>query len=250
MSYQILLVDDDPDFRAEMRECLSNRYRVMEAASGEEAIQLIKQPNAIDVVILDVMMPGLSGTDVLKHMRQLNPSLGIVILTGRSSKDIAIEAVKGHADDYIEKPLDMDYFFKAIEKILHRQDAKGLDGLTRRSKIERVKRFLERNNVRKVSLNDVAQEVCLSEKYLSRVFKEKTGMGFSEYRLKLKMDKARDLLKHTDASVDQLAHQLGYKNLESFVRIFKKVVGQTPTTYRLGHPLRKKHGKRKLKKIH
>src|SRR3989338_2779539 len=125
MSYQILLVDDDSDFREEMRECLSQRYRVIEAASGEEALDLIKQPNAIDVVILDVIMPGLRGTDVLKQMRQVNPNLGIVMLTGQSSKDAAIEAVKGHADDYIEKPLDMDYFLQTIEKILRRQDAKG-----------------------------------------------------------------------------------------------------------------------------
>ncbi|HLD87766.1 MAG TPA: AraC family transcriptional regulator, partial [Candidatus Omnitrophota bacterium] len=116
-------------------------------------------------------------------------------------------------------------------------------------KMERVKRFLERNTLRKVNLKDAAQEVCLSRKYLSRIFKERTGMGFNEYRLKLKMDKARDLLTRTDAPVDRLSHELGYKNMESFVRIFKKMVGATPTTYRHGHRSRSGHGKREPKKF-
>lgn len=243
MSYQILLVDDDAEFREEMRECLSPRYRVVEAASGEEALAIIQQPNAIDLVILDVVMPGLRGTEVLKRLRKYNPDLGIVILTGRSSKDIAIEALKGRADDYIEKPFSMDHFFQTIEKTIRRHDTEGLGGLPGRNKIERIKRFLERNRDRKVTLADAAQEVCLSQKYLSRIFKERTGMSFNEYRLKLKIDQAKDLLENTDVPVGELAYQLGYKNLESFARIFKKMVGPTPMTYRLNHLSKDHHGK-------
>ncbi len=248
MPYQILIVDDDPDFREEMRECLKVHYRILEAGDGHQAIDLIKKPNAIDVVILDVIMPGLSGTEVLKQIRRINPNVGIIILTGRSSKDTAIEAVKGHADDYIEKPFHMEHFFHTVEKVLHRHDVSGLDGLPSRSKIERVKRFLERNVLKKITMTDAALEVCLNPKYLSRIFKKRTGLRFSDYRLKLKMEKAKELLKRHDAPLHQLSEQLGYKNVESFVRIFKKLVGKTPTTYRNSHPTRRPHVQPKRKK--
>ena len=62
-------------------------------------MQLLRKPNEIDLVLLDVMMPGLSGTEVLREMKKLSPNLAIIILTGYSSKDVAIEALKGHADD-------------------------------------------------------------------------------------------------------------------------------------------------------
>ena len=57
-------------------------------------------------MILDVNMPGSKGTEVLKDIKALYPDLGIIILTGHSSEDVAIEALKGHADEYLEKPLD------------------------------------------------------------------------------------------------------------------------------------------------
>ncbi len=102
MPYNVLLVDDDKMFREELREALED-YRVVEAANGKEALEILKKPNEIDIVMLDVMMPGLPGTEVLKEIKKISPSLSVVMLTGYSSKDVAIEALKGRADDYIEK---------------------------------------------------------------------------------------------------------------------------------------------------
>jgi len=225
MPYRILVVDDDAEFREELRECLS-RYRVVEASSGEEALDIIRKPHAINLVLLDVFMPGLSGTEILKQIKQISPKLSIIILTGNSSKDVAVDALKGRADDYIEKPVDMDKFHKTIERVLAGSHGVG--------KMERAKNFLKDNYDKKVGLADISQELCLSPKYLSRIFKEKTGMGFSDYRLKIKMEMAGELLATTSLSVQELSDKLGYKNLESFVRMFKKMTGETPTGYRTG----------------
>ena len=64
MAYQILMVDDDAEFREELRVCL-NDYSVTEAANGIEALAILKKPNAIDLVILDAVMPQVSGMEVL-----------------------------------------------------------------------------------------------------------------------------------------------------------------------------------------
>jgi two-component system, response regulator YesN len=246
MSYHVLLVDDDPDFREELRESLLERFRVSEASSGEEALKILNMPHAIDVVIMDVVMPGLSGTDALKAIKAIAPHLSVIILTGKSSKDIAVQALKGRADDYIEKPFPVDHLFKTVDRVLAGREEPALDGLKNRNKIERVKRFIERNSVQKVNLKDAAQEVCLSLKYLSRTFKEKTGTGFNEYRLTVKMQRAQELLKEPGVSVCDVALRLGYKNPESFIRMFKKRMGQTPKEFRMkaGAP-KQKHDKRK-----
>ncbi len=239
----ILIVDDDVEFRQEFRESLEG-YEVKEASSGQEAIGILKRANQIGVVILDVMMPGLSGTDVLREIKKTDPDLGIVILTGHSSKDIAIEALKGHADDYLEKPVDIERVKEVIEKFLDSKRSRNQmpDAGDIEDKIAKIKTFAERNCYKKISLKDAASAVCLSPKYLSRMFKQNTGSSFSDYRLKIKIEKAKELLLKTGYNVNQISDKLGYENTESFIRQFKKIARHTPTEYRM------KLKKRKIKK--
>ncbi len=232
MPYTIMLVDDDRDFRDELRDYLDD-YQVIEAANGEEAIKVLEKPNEVDLVVLDVVMPGVKGTEVLKKIKQMAPDLGIIIMTGYSTKDVAVQALKGRADDYIEKPLQINKIKSTIDRMLK---AKEFDtdrfGNDIKGKIERVKRFAERNYHKRVCLKDAATAVCLSPKYLSRIFKQNTGIGFNEYTLEIKIDRAKDLLEKTGYNIEQISDKMGYQNIESFIRIFKKLTGKTPTEYR------------------
>lgn len=234
MPEKILLVDDDRDFRNEFKDCF-DEYEVVEAASGEEALKILKHPNEIDLVILDVRLPGLDGTEVLREIKRDNPGLGIIILTGFGSKDVAVDALRAHADDYLEKPFDIDAAKRIIENILKSKKGSadfGSGGM--KAKLEHAKRFIQRNVHKRVSLSDVAAVVFLSPKYLSRVFKEKTGVRFNEYRLSIKIDEAIKLLTKTDYNISQIAQKLGYGNMESFIRQFRKRTGYTPSVYRKG----------------
>lgn len=233
MPYTILLVDDDREFRAEFRDCFDD-FSVTEAADGEEALALLRKPNEIDLVILDVMLPGARGTVVLKEIKKIAPSLGIVILTGHGSKDVAVEALKGRADDYLEKPLDPSAARTVMERLLAGRDGEADDGQDIGSRIERVKRFVLKNCHRKVTLRDAAAAVCLSPKYLSRAFRERAGCGFNKFYLRAKVGMAKELLRGTCLTVEQLSDRLGYQNPESFVRTFANYAGMTPTEYRSG----------------
>ena len=236
MPNRILLVDDDKEFREEFKDCLGE-YDVSEAANGEEALKILKRPNEIDLVVLDVSMPGMSGTEVLRQIKEIAPDLGIVILTGHSSEEIAIEALKGRADDYIEKPIDVDETKGIIGRLLEaKKEESRIDAGDLNSKIERAKRFAERNCFKKIGLEDAAKAVSLSPKYLSRVFKETTGMRFSDYRLNVKIRRAKAFLKETAYNVNQISQKLGYANTESFLRIFKKMTGCTPKSFRKKRP--------------
>jgi two-component system response regulator YesN len=232
MAYQILVVDDDADFREEMRICLQD-YTIIEASDGAQALSILKKPNAVDLVILDAVMPMVSGTQVLREIKKIKPALAIIMLTGQSSKDIAIDALKAKADDYIEKPINIIKFLETIRATLAtkaKRDFVSPNGI--HAKIQQAKQFIERNFDKKVSLDDVADQLALSPKYFSRIFKEITGEGFNDYRLSIKTAHACELLEKSDYTVTEIANRLGYQNLESFIRMFEKLMKDSPSRYR------------------
>jgi YesN/AraC family two-component response regulator len=249
MAYHLLLVDDDREFREEFKECFGE-YNIVEAGSGEEALALLRKPHEIDLVLLDVKLPGKDGTEILKEIKQIAPDLGIIMLTAYSTKDIAIEALKGHADDYLEKPLRLDRTRELIEQHLAKHDGRdGISGEGIQGKIEHVKQFVARNSEKKVGLEEAARSVFLSPKYLSRAFKEQTGKGFNEYCLELKVQRAKEVLKETGLTVGQISDRLGYQNEESFIRTFKKLTGLRPTEYRKGKANESSQPKRPAGKV-
>lgn len=247
MPETILIVDDDATLRQELK-CSLDEYEVSEAEDGQRALQILSRPNNIDLVILDVKMPGLSGTEILKLIKKRDPLVSVIIFTAFSSKDTAIEALRGQADEYIEKPVDIDYLKQVIERALDKRDAKsdvsviGING-----KIDQVKKFLERNCYKKVSLQEAGAIVSMSPKYLSKVFYDKAGISFVDYKIKIKIEKAKELLNTTEMTVARLSDKFAFGNPESFIRIFKKTTGQTPAEYRNKTEYKKKKPVVKIK---
>src|SRR3990167_2098322 len=86
--------------------------------------------------------------------------------------------------------------------------------------------------------------MCLSPKYVSRMFNKTHGASFRDYKVKVKLDLAKNLLKKTSFSVNKIAFDLGYQNAESFMRIFKRVSKVTPTQYRKKHGTKNPHYRR------
>lgn len=228
----ILLVDDDEIFREEFIECFPD-YRFFEAAGGREALAILKKPNEVDLVIMDVRMPEMDGLSLLEKIRVISPEAACIIVTGYGSKETVLKALRGKADDYIEKPFNVEQTRTVIENVLTGRKERYDNGSAGpESRIEHVKRFLARNISKKMSLKTAAAAVALSPKYLSRFFRKYGGSGFNEYKLRLKMTEAQNLLANTGYSVDQISCRLGYKNTESFIRLFRKSFKRTPAAYR------------------
>jgi len=232
MPYSILLIDDDEDFRKEFVEFFFD-YSVIEANDGLEALKILNKINIIDLVILDVKMPGLKGTKVLTEIKKIKPNLYTIILTGYSTENTAIEALKAHADDYYEKPVNFIKFKEIIDNLLIKNKYhNNLDENDTEAKIKKIKLYIEKNYHKVFNLNDISKIVFLSPKYLSKIFKEETGKGFNEYRLDVKIKHAKELLNTTGYNIEQIAYKLGYKKPESFIKIFKKITHLTPTEFR------------------
>ena len=117
---KVLVVDDDQfALRGMARALESESYQIVTAASGSEALDLLKQ-DSFDLVLTDLKMPEVNGLDVLRQTREVAPQAVVLILTGYSSLESAIEALREGAYDYLVKPCSSDELKLKIEKGLER----------------------------------------------------------------------------------------------------------------------------------
>jgi DNA-binding NtrC family response regulator len=123
----LLLVDDDPQIRMLLRE-IANRsgFEVAEAANGREAIEALQRRH-VDLMLLDLHMPEASGFEVLRASRSNRTSTQIVLMTGNSSIDNAVEAIKLGAGEFLPKPLDLPRLRRLMEGV--RQDFENRQAL-------------------------------------------------------------------------------------------------------------------------
>lgn len=116
MSEKILLVDDEKDFL----DVMSERFeaRGMSVTTADSAAKALEQVAAggFDAIILDLMMPGMDGLQALKAIKEKNPELQVILLTGQATVQKGIEAMKLGAMDFVEKPADLDKLTGIIKK--------------------------------------------------------------------------------------------------------------------------------------
>src|SRR5471032_2882832 len=117
MPRNILVVDDDADLRQSIRSALEPVCTVLEAASGAEALEIIRTSRPRGV-LLDISMPEMGGLAVLRSAREIYPALPIIMLTGELDLEIAREALECGARSYVTKPFDIETLRAEVKRIL------------------------------------------------------------------------------------------------------------------------------------
>ena len=121
-STKILIVDDELIMRESLRGWLErDGHAVAAAASGEEALDILATTR-FDILLVDIKMEGISGLDVLRHVKENDPDVAVVMITAYGSIPTAIDAMKNGAYDYMLKPFDPNELGVLIEKIIRHQD--------------------------------------------------------------------------------------------------------------------------------
>jgi DNA-binding NtrC family response regulator len=116
---RVLIVDDEPGVRESLRMVLKDAYDAQAAASGPEALENLAR-NPADVVLLDIVMPGMDGMQVLEEMRGRHPQLPVIMLTATKTVKSAVDAMKLGAFDYVTKPFDVDELRLILDKATER----------------------------------------------------------------------------------------------------------------------------------
>ena len=116
MKTRVLLVDDEKEFVETLSERLSLRnYDVTTSLSGDDAVEKIKN-HLFDVIILDVLMPGMSGIETLREIKKIKPLIEVIMLTGNATVETAIEGLKLGALDFLLKPCETEDLVAKIDK--------------------------------------------------------------------------------------------------------------------------------------
>ena len=119
---KVLLVDNEREFVAILTQRLTKRdYSVACAHSGEDALAQLEEDKDIEVVILDIKMPGLDGIETLKRIKKKWPLVEVIMLTGHSTLSSAINAIKLGARDFLLKPIEIEQLVSKLEKAAGRK---------------------------------------------------------------------------------------------------------------------------------
>ena len=136
----VMLVDDEAPFVETMTKRLAKRnLNVIAAFSGQEALETLDKNQNVDVVILDVKMPGMDGIETLRKIKSAYPLIEVVMLTAHATVESAIEGMKFGAFDYLMKPCDMDQLMGKVNEA-----ARKKHGHEEKIKEARVKEILSK----------------------------------------------------------------------------------------------------------
>ena len=169
----ILIVEDEKNIRSFLMINLKrNGYKVFETECGEEAVKIV-QENNIDMVLLDLMLPGIDGYETSRRIRQLNQDIGIIMLTAKGQDMDKIMGLEYGADDYIVKPFNPMELILRIKAILRRIGSNSKDNMIKRG------RFLIDTYSKIIKKDDEELELTPTEYLLMKLYIETVwGVGY------------------------------------------------------------------------
>jgi len=240
----VLVVDDDAALRESLVTLLVPPFRVVTAVTGQDAKGLFLREK-VDVALIDYVLPDCSGLELLEDLHRARPGLPILLMTGFGSEAVAVTAFRGGVWDYLKKPFTAAEVLERLSRALGRRPtsvpndfprATGrplLDGMAvPHPSIERAMRFVDLNFREHLSLAQVAQEAGMSKYHFCRVFRQQVGLTPGEFVASRRIGHAVELLRDGHRSVTEVCVEIGFKNLTHFGRVFRRLVGQSPSAYR------------------
>lgn len=124
MAEHIFIVDDEEGVRLSLRGVLEDEgYTVSEADSGESALAFLEQ-NTVDLVFLDIWLPGMDGLEVLKKAKELYPQIPFIMISGHGNVETAVQALRCGAHDFVEKPLSLEKILQSVRLALEMKELK------------------------------------------------------------------------------------------------------------------------------
>ncbi|WP_431213958.1 response regulator transcription factor [Puia sp. P3] len=247
MKPTLLLVDDNEDILSFLGEELSEKYSILKARDGEEALRLLKQ-EAVHLVVSDVMMPEMDGFDLCRAIKSSFEfcHIPVILLTARNTLQSKIEGLELGADAYVDKPFSTEFLQAQIASLLvnrsklkeyfahsplvhiktiaySRADEVFLDQLT-----EVIHNNLEDADL---DIDKLARFMNMSRPTLYRKIKSISDLTPNELVTLTRLKKAAELLRQGGYKIYEVAEMVGYHSQTNFGRSFLKQFGMTPSEY-------------------
>lgn len=247
----VLIVEDEADIRAFIISFLKKDYQIIEAVNGkigtEKALKEIP-----DLIISDIMMPEVDGIQLCKTLKtnELTSHIPIILLTAKVAEKSEIEGISTGADAYVTKPFNSETLKVRVQKLIEtrRQLQKHFSKTlsinpelaitsTESDFLKRLQAVLDQHITDPEFTSDLFGKLMhMSRTQLHRKLKTITGMSSSEFIRAQRLKLAIGLLKETDATISEIAYQVGFNTPSYFGKCFKEVYNCTPNEYLSKNP--------------
>ena len=243
----ILLIEDDNNLRAYLKETLAEYYYIEEASNSETGFNIAVEKTP-DLIVCDVNLPDTSGFQLCSRLKEdiKTSHLPIILLTALAGQENHMEGIKAGADAYITKPFDLQHLMINIENLIEgrrkllKRFNKGVIFETDDSIASTPdKKFLNlavkcvEENMNNFSFNVemLCSDLNLSQPQVYRKIKSLTDMNISEFIRNIRLKKAAQLLKSGNYKINEAAYETGFNDPNYFTKAFVKLFGTTPSDY-------------------
>lgn len=246
---KILVVDDERWIRKGIVKMIQKETlqieEIFEADGVKSGWEMFLKEHP-QLVISDVKFPADNGCILCERIYSAYPETKIIMLSGYGEFEYVKAALKYKALDYLLKPVDKmvlnQTIAQAFAEIRKKEKPESHLGEIQKNKsgsrkgedlIKEVIQELQANYSQRLSLTELAGKYFVNETYLSNLFTKTVGISMVNYLMQLRVEEAKAFLLTTRLSVTDIAFKVGYENARYFMRVFKKVTGETPKEYRL-----------------
>jgi len=256
--FSILVVEDNEELKAFLKNILSDNYTVITASNGEEGLQHAVN-DLPDLIISDVMMPVMDGLEMIRQIKENNTicHIPIIVLSAKASLDDRIAGLEHGIDDYITKPFSATYLKTRIASLLRQRKAlqeiymnRLMEGKTAPSPdtltpsqpqitpydeqfMEKVMAYMEEQmDNAELTIDEFAEQLMLSRTIFYRKLKSIIGLTPVDFIREIRIKRAVQLIDSDEYNFSQVAYMTGFNDPKYFSKCFKKVIGITPSEYK------------------
>ena len=225
--------------------------------------------NFVDIILSDIKMPGGGGIELARFVQENYPEIKMVFFSAYNDFEYAQQAINLNVKHYLSKPINIEELNDTLNNLIELinkenrireeaiikerkynelllmakkehiidefeqttdSDAKNTEADSLQT-IDVIKKFIDKNYMYDILLEDIAKSVNLSSSYTSKLFKAKTGQGLSDYLIKVRINKAIALMKTKKYKIFQISEMCGYTSRKYFSHAFKQHTGLSPSEY-------------------
>ena len=233
MKNNILVVDDEPIARQSLTDILRlEGYNVLAFPNGELAVEHVRH-NSVELILLDLKMPGMNGLDVVQVVNQISPDTEIILLTAHGSMESAVEALRQRVHDYLLKPASPMQILESVKQGLERRKIR----LSENAEINAGNQFFSMSDGTKIDLmrrtiilGNIEEALTPAEGHLLKVFLENPGKVFTHRELVLLVQGYDVSQREAQEILRPLVSRLRHK-LTTFPVLYTRVMSVRGTGY-------------------
>ncbi|MNI32808.1 putative response regulatory protein [compost metagenome] len=245
--YKVIIADDEAFIRERVMNNMPWRdigFEVVGCApNGELALKMVRDCHP-DAILTDILMPNMTGLELAQCVKSEFPQIKVALMSAYDDFQYAKEAIRFGVKGYLLKPIIRDEFlelFQGLAKDLKKEAMLSIHSVSgkvqesagdRNAYVALAKKYTVENYAERIRLDDVSEFLHVNPNYFSTIFKRETGKNFIDYLNEVRINEAMKLLLHTNYKVFEISMSVGYGNFSYFNKIFKRLSGVTPQTYR------------------